>query len=191
MKQVNVIDFKKAVSDFELLDIIRLRYQMFANDIKSLSGILCGYGLAKEAYEHNIMEFSKYLTESRDENQHAVSWGMIIEREASKPEYEIPIFFTYLDEYRKIEYDILGEVELTWEQRDFDFRRLLKIVNIDYPELPIKAPHKLKAVKSPQGEVHAFYYDENELKYYEQCLREYPRLKKWARECFDINEKQW
>ncbi len=191
MNQNKLIDFNSAANDFEFLDRIRLRYQMFANDIKSLSGMLCGYALAKENYENNIRKFSEYLTDSKGENPHAVSWETIIEREAQKPEYEIPIFFTYLDNYRRITYDELGVIELSWEQRNFDFRRLLRIINIDYPELPIKAPHILKAVKSPFVEVHAFYFDENKFKYYEQCLRDYPRLKKWARECFNINEQQW
>ena len=191
MNQGKVIDFREATNDFELLDILRLRYQMFANDIRTLSGILSGYGLAKDKYERNISEFSKYLTGLRHENPHTVSWEIIIERESERPEYEIPIFFTYLDEYRENKHVVLGEVELSWEQRDFEFRRHLKIMNIDYPELPIKAPHILNAVESPLGEVHAFYCDGNNFKYYEQCLREFPRLKQWTQECFNINEQQW
>ncbi len=42
-----MVEFHKANSDFELLDILRLRYQMFANDIRTLSGILLRYSLSR------------------------------------------------------------------------------------------------------------------------------------------------
>jgi hypothetical protein len=164
---------------------------MYANDIKSLSGILLGYSLAKKNYINNISEFGKYLTDLKEVNPYAVSWMEIITKEAEYPDYEIPIFFQYLDEYRQIKYRSLGAVELTWEQRDYDFRRIIEKVNIDYPELPLKAPHKLEALEIPGVKIHAFYYDKNGYKYYEQCLGDFSRLKKWAKDCFNIDESQW
>ena len=164
---------------------------MYANDIDSLSGVLVGYSLAKEDYNQNIGKFSNYLTDLKGLNPYAVSWTTVISSEAEKTEYEIPVFYQYLDEFRGIRHEVLGEVELSWEQRDFDFRRKVEVVNIDYPELPLKAPHKLQAVKIPGAKVHAFYYDEKGFKYYEQCLKDFSNLKKWARECFNINEHMW
>lgn len=191
MNRKSAIDFRGAKSDFELLDLIRLRYQMFANHIRSLCGILTGYSLAKENYEQNIREFSQYLTKLKNVNPHAVSWDMVISKEVEVTEYEIPVFYEYLDEYRKINHEVLGVVGLSLEQRVFDFYRQVEKVNIDFPALPISAPHKLKAVKIPGVKVHAFYYDENGSKYYEQCFRDFSYLKRWAKECFNINEQQW
>jgi hypothetical protein len=183
-----MVEFDKAKSDFELLDKLRVRYQMFATDIHSLSGILLGYRLAKsEEYESNIQEFGEYLSKKNSVNPHAVSWMAQISEEAKNPEYEIPIFFENLDGYRDIEYEELGEVELSWDQRDFDFRRRLEVVNLEYPEIPLKPPHKLQAVRIPNVKVHAFFIDECGKRYYEQCLGDMEHLKKWASECFNIN----
>lgn len=191
MNQESAVDFRVAKSDFELLDLIRLRYQMFANDIRSLCGILTGYSLAKENYEQNIREFSQYLTDLKNVNPYAESWDMVISKEAEMTEYEIPVFYKYLDEYRKINHEVLGDVELSWEQRKFDFRRQVEKVNIDFPTLPLSAPHRLEAVKIPGVKMHAFYYDGNGNKYYEQCFKDFVYLKRWAKECFNINEQQW
>lgn len=185
------IDIRNAKDDFELLDLIRLRYQMYANDIDSLNGILVGYGLAKEDYKQHIGDFSKYLTDMKGMNPYAVSWTTVIVNEAEKTEYEIPVFYQYLDEFRNIRHEILGEVELSWEQRHFDFRRKFEQVNIDFPDLPLKAPNKLQAVKIPGVKTHAFHYDEKGHKYYEQCFKDFTHLKKWARESFNINEHMW
>jgi hypothetical protein len=191
MSNEGVSDFTSANNDFELLDRIRVRYQVFANDIKSLSGILLGFSLAKEDYKSEILDFSKYLTDLKNVNPYAMSWMDIISKEAKNSEYEIPIFFKYLDDYRQTDLEVLGTVELSWEQRDFDFRRRIEKVNIDFPELPLKAPHKLEALKIPGVKVHAFFYNENGEKYYEQCLRDFDSLKEWAKDCFGIGEQQW
>lgn len=187
----NVIDFKAARSDFELLDKIRIRYQMYAEDIQTLGGLLVGYCLAQVDYKRNIRDFASYLANKKEVNPLTVSWMEIISSETTDPNYEIPVFFQYLDEYREISYDQLGSVKLSWEQRYFDFHRQIENVNIDFPRLPLKAPHKLEAVKIPGVKVHAFYYDENGVKYYEQCLGDYDNLKSWAKECFNIDETQW
>ena len=184
--------FHKAKSDFELLDMLRVRYQMFAEDIQSLNGILLGYSLARpDGYESNIQDFSANLSKMNGVNPHAVSWMEQISNEARHPEYEIPVLFTHLDQYRSVKYDELGEVELTWEQRDFDFRRRLEKINVDYMELPLKQPHVLKAIRIPGAKVHAFFFDENNFKYYEQCLGDMERLEKWATDCFNIGPTQW
>jgi len=191
MNQERVVEFKDATSDFELLDLIRIRYQMFANNIQSLRGILTGYGLARDDYEQIICGFSEYLTDLKKVNPFAVSWDMIISNEAGNTEYEIPLFYKYLDEYRNINHEPLGEIELSWEQRNFYFRRCIEKISVDNPELPLKAPHRLIAVKIPGVKVHAFYYDEGGNKYYEQCLMDFARLKKWVSNCFNINQEQW
>ncbi len=185
------ISFHNAKSDFELLDLIRMRYQMYAGDLRTLAGILLGFSMAKSEYETNLDEFSRHLTESKDVNPHAVSWVKVITREAEQPEYEIPLFFDYLDKFRNIDHEVLGSVELSAEQRHFDFQRSARIMSVDYPKLPLKPPHRLQAVKIPGHSVHAFYFDELGQKYFEQCLREFDYLKKWAKECFDIDPEQW
>ncbi len=185
------MEIRDAKSDFELLDIVRRRYQMYVRNITELRGFITGYGLAKIDYESNLPDFSKYLTDLKKVNPYAVSWDSLIAEEAGEQDYEIPLFFTYLDEFRNIQAEVLCEVDLTWDHREFDFRRMLKNTNIDYPSLPIKAPHILKAVKIPGVSVHAFYFDETGFKYYEQCLRDLDYLKSWAKECFNINEEEW
>jgi len=187
----NNLDFQSSSNDFELLDKIRVRYQMYAGDIRSLNGVLLGFSLAKKHYEMNIPEFGKYLTDLKKVNSYAISWMDIVSSEARNKEYEIPIFYKYLDDFRKIKHETLGSIDLTWDQRDHDFKRSLSVMNIDYPSLPLKPPHKLVAVKIPGVKVHAFFYDENNSKYYEQCLGDFNRLKTWAKECFQIDEVQW
>ena len=187
-----MIEFEKAKSDFELLDKLRVRYQMYATNIQALSGVLLGYRLAKpNDYEESIQEFSAYLSKENSVNPHAVSWMAQISDQAENLEYEIPIFYEHLDEYRQIKYEDLGEVVLSWEQRNYDFRRRLEIINMEYPEIPLKPPYKLRAVRIPNIKVHAFFIDENGKKYYELCLGDFPRLKKWAKDCFNINEEKW
>jgi hypothetical protein len=49
----------------------------------------------------------------------------------------------------------------------------------------------LKAVGIPGVRIHAFFFDENGFKYYEQCLGDMERLKKWAADCFNISSEEW
>lgn len=187
-----MIEFDKAKSDFDLLDKLRVRYQMYATDIQALSGVLLGYSLAKsDDYEKNIQEFSAYLSKKNSVNPSAVSWMAQISDEAKNSEYEIPIFYAHLDEYRHIKYEDLGEVVLSWEQRNYDFRRRLEIISMEYPEMPLKPPYKLRAVRIPNVKVHAFFIDEYGKKYYELCVGDFTRLKKWAKDCFNIHENKW
>lgn len=196
---VKQIAFHNAVSDFELLDKIRVRHQMFANNLSMLHGVLVGYHLAKnkeaeDSFKPNISDFHQYLSKQNQVNATAVSWVEQITNEVEYEEYEISKFFEYLDAFREIQYESLGEAILSFEQRDFDFRRRLKGCNIDdakhLPLHPIP-PHTLKAVKIPNVKVHAFFYDENGNKYNEQCLGDMDQLINWAKECFDIHPSQW
>ena len=102
MASDTIVKFINAKNDFELLDMIRVRYQMYANDINMLSGILTGYSLDKENYTNNIRDFGKYLADLKGVNSYVLSWMEIISSEAEHPDYEIPIFFQYLDGYRQI-----------------------------------------------------------------------------------------
>ena len=187
-----MVEFHKANSDFELLDILRLRYQMFANDIRTLSGILLGYSLSRpKDYVSSIPEFSAYLSKRNKVNPHAVSWVEQVIKEANNPQYEIPTFFTLLDQYRNTVHEEIAGVELTCEQRHFDFHRCLENVNMDYPEIPLKPPHTLKAIRISGAKVHVFYIDESNVKYYEQCLGDMEYVKRWAKDCFSIEPTQW
>lgn len=185
--------FDKVSTEIELIDHLRIRYQVWANGIDSLSGILTGFSLARNFDMKNsfLPEFQLYLSKKFDYNPSAIAWLDIIKQQAGEKEYEISKFLELLDDFRNIDINELGKVGLTWEQRNFDFKRRLKSLNVDYPELPLKPPHQLLAVKIPNVNVHAFFYDGQENKYYEQCFKNFETLKHWAKECFAINEIDW
>ncbi len=185
--------FSEAKSELELIDMIRVRYQMWAEDLDTLNGILIGYHLAGKYSDpsKSLDGFREFLIKKYSLGDYPFSWLKILKDQVNQRRYEIPLFFENLDEFRGLDIRLLGEVTLTWEQRDFEFRRLVDLVNIDYPDLPMKAPHKLTAVEIPGVRIHAFYYDKDGHKYYEQCLRKLDRLLKWSKDCFNIPEEQW
>ena len=174
----------------EHLDHIRQRYQIFANDIYTLTGFLIGYGLVNYRDDSFLTDFQSYISKKNKVSLN-VPFQHQISLEAGNKEYEVPIFFTYLDEFRGIEYECLGATQLSYEQKCFDFQRRIKDLNLEYPKLPIEPPHKLKIVKIPNVKVHAFYYDKNDRKYYEQCFIDFEEAQKWAKFCFNIDRKQW
>jgi len=67
----------------------------------------------------------------------------------------------------------------------------MKNVNVDYPKLPLKAPSRLVVVRIPNVRTHAFFYDQAGKKYYEMCFNGMDHVKKWAKECFNIDPPQW
>jgi len=191
MGKVKLISFKNAKSDFELLDKIRMRYQMYAHDLSSLVGILTGYSMASNEFEDDMGGFSSYFSKLKNYNSRALHWSEYIKREAELPEYEIPIFFKYLDEYREIVYEVLGTVELTSEQRYAFFQVRIKNINMDYPELPLKPPHRLECVSLEDGRVRVFYFNHGNEKYYEQTLGDFDYCKQWAKSLFNIDGSSW
>lgn len=181
------------LSDFELLDKIRLRHQIYAQNVHGICGILVGYQMARtENFQNDeIGGGASFLAAKNDVNPHAVHWTEQIIREAQREEYEIPTFFAHLDDFRGLGMTTLAEADLTDEQRHFDFHRRLSIVNVDYPELPLMPPHRLVAVRIPTVRVHAFYFDARGKKYYEQCFKDIAHLKRWAEDCFGLGASQW
>jgi len=81
-ENIKVLKFSGAKNDFELLDLLRFRYQMYANDISSLNGILIGYALANEKYKDEMRDFGSYLSDLESYNSSAISWSKFISRKA-------------------------------------------------------------------------------------------------------------
>ncbi|WP_431685718.1 hypothetical protein [Hahella sp. NBU794] len=189
-----LIAFHEAKTALELLDLIRHRYQMFANDIDTLNGILVGYSMARKEFGWYDFagEFRRFLMEKYSlPEDYPFSWVTIIKEQIVNCEYQVPVFFECLDAHRKLEIQLLGEATLTQNQRYFDFKRMLRHTSVDYPKLPLKPPHVLKAVKIPEVKVHAFFYDEKGCKYYEQAFSDFEHVLAWGEQCFDIPEGQW
>ncbi|AZZ92800.1 hypothetical protein ENC22_16970 [Hahella sp. KA22] len=142
-KPVKLIAFHEAKTALELLDLIRHRYQMLANDIDTLNGILMGFSMANGEFGWYDFagDFRRYLMEKYSlPEDYPFSWTTIIKEQAVNCEYQVPVFFECLAAHRKLEIQLLGEATLTRDQRYFDFERMLRQTNVDYPSLPLNPP---------------------------------------------------
>lgn len=183
--------FKSFTTKFELLDAIRVRHQMYASSIEALSGILTGFSIAQNITDEEFDGFHRFLAKKLNKKYNYYSWMELIESVSEDKEYEVSIFYKFLDEFRCTKNKIIAEVNLTYDQRRFDFDRRIVHVNIDKPCLPLKAPDKMIAIELNSDRVYAFYYDNENIKYFEQYLGDKEDLFKWAKNCYDIPSKQW
>lgn len=164
---------------------------MYADNIDMLAGILIGFGLSQNQRDEEFEGFHNFLAKKLNLNPNLYGWMEMVKLIATDTQFEVSVFFSLWDEFRNIDREVVADVVLTRDQRYFDFQRRIAIVNIDKPELPLKAPHKIKAIKMFNNRVHATFFDENEKLYYEIGLRNFEQLLKWSQDCFDVPKEQW